>query len=393
MAHTFEAEGIWGHILARAKPVEVSEIANIIGTKLLRDNSALWEELKAFNSILSDLATSDLLERVDDMIYHGGVPNSKDKVKHDVHDNAPAWGTLTADALQGQSRGAGVPSLDFTSSVLANSNSNPGRGSNNSSSRRGSQLSARSATSMDSLEFVQSIDAHISVLSIHAVAEQVRKALLSERAELESEIGVLRQAVDGETDIIASRSSSARLHVSSRGSTRGDDCSSGHHVGEDGKEKKSKISRFQSVESGYASRNRDSSRGEGKDASDLGSTSTDCAECRRINRDESVGKIRPNKLSASQSLSSLGMSRQEYVQGLATRYDESTQAARLDDRRACALRCADCAASQERRNKDASDKALAKSEHVGIAMRPGKSRVRKNLQAARDEKHFLDFDL
>lgn len=215
MYNNFEAEGIWGHIVSRAKPVEISEIASIIGTKLLRDNSALWEELKAFNSILSDLATSDLLERVDDIIYHGGVSSGKDNGKDKSSSGAGGWGQLTAAALHGQGPGEaggprGVPSLDFTVSVVGhghisnnnvhNTGTGTGHNSNSSTGRRGgggSQQSARSATSMDSLEFVQSIEANISVLSIHTVVEQIRKALIAEHAELESEIGVLRHAMDG----------------------------------------------------------------------------------------------------------------------------------------------------------------------------------------------------
>ena len=43
-----------------AQRVEVAEIARIIGTKDLEENSNLWAELKAFSSILSELASADL---------------------------------------------------------------------------------------------------------------------------------------------------------------------------------------------------------------------------------------------------------------------------------------------------------------------------------------------
>ena len=55
---SFEAEGIWGHIVSRAKRVELAELAHIIGMKELEENSNLWQELKAFSSILSDLAST-----------------------------------------------------------------------------------------------------------------------------------------------------------------------------------------------------------------------------------------------------------------------------------------------------------------------------------------------
>ena len=41
---SFENEGIWGHIVAHAPRVEVNELARIIGTKEIEDNSNLWQD-------------------------------------------------------------------------------------------------------------------------------------------------------------------------------------------------------------------------------------------------------------------------------------------------------------------------------------------------------------
>ena len=374
---TFQTEGIWGHIVCRANVVELSEIARIIGLKCLQENSALWEELKAFNSILSDIANSELLERVDETIFHGG--------KKDSSESGVGWRALTEDALREQKKT--VPALDLASSAILNNNLT--HGSNNSTSRRGSQLSGRSTTSLDSLEFVQSIESHINVASIHSVVDDIRKALSNERAELESEITVLRQAMDGESDIISARSSSARTNpgASRMGATAEKDKVSQN----DCKDKKSKMSRFQKLDRLGVGESDICQR---KEQKNISATSYDCKECARVNRDlESVGKMRPNKLSASTSLSSLGMSRQEYVNALTNKYDESNDdfADRIKNSNTRAIFCGRCL---ESKSKELDEKAVNDDKDpTGIAMRGSKSRMRNKLQAARDEKHFLDFDV
>ena len=53
----FEAEGLWAHLCERCPPVEREEIANLIGRGLIEENLALWRELKAFSSILTEINT------------------------------------------------------------------------------------------------------------------------------------------------------------------------------------------------------------------------------------------------------------------------------------------------------------------------------------------------
>ena len=387
-----EAEGIWGHIVARVKPVEVTEIARVIGVHILTENSRLWEELKAFNSILSDLATADLLSSTDDS--RGALLHNDGNRRGSRNSETGGCGILNAASL------SKVPTLDLTGGALAGNNS--GRGSNNSTSRLGSQLTGRSARSMDSLEFVQSIEGSVNVSTIHEVVDSIRKALIGERAELESEISVLQQAMDGETDIISSRSASARS-LSSSGSVR---------EKEKDKEKKSKISRFQNkTEDGgqggrYCGKSDNiaeynlSRQNESKDGEDIG----DCAECRRLHRELEPGKIRPGKMSTSTSLSSVSMSRQEYVSFLSNRYGDNANNNSHDkeSRILPVVMCTKCvraqSQSQSEKEKIESSAAAVKKitnglANAGIAMPGCKSRTRNKIQAARDEKHFLDFDI
>ena len=53
----FELEGLWAHIHNKAPNIEVPELANLIGIDLIKTNSELWRELKAFSSILTEIHT------------------------------------------------------------------------------------------------------------------------------------------------------------------------------------------------------------------------------------------------------------------------------------------------------------------------------------------------
>ncbi len=354
----YETEGIWGHIVHHAQRVEVSELARIIGAKYLEENSNLWIELKAYSSILSDLANADLGSSSgvsDELVFCG--------------DSGPgpsgAWAALSEANLKSQ--GSAVPSLDLGGGAMASNNRQESNSNNSTSRKGGSQLTGRSsARSMDSLEFVLSIEEHINVDSIHHVVDQVRRALLSERSDLRSEISVLQNAMDGETDVISARAASAHHRPSSKQ-----------------REKKSKMSRFQSGNNANPAYSSQVS-GTGKGG--------DCGACRRLNTDQEVepGKIRPNKssskLSGSASLSSVGVSRSEYPQGGGRQF----------------VQCPDCfeKSNNPGHGRRGCSNSLPPEEKSGessggIAMGGGKSRsrMRNKLQAARDEKHFLDFDM
>ena len=372
----YEAEGIWGHIVHHAQRVEVSELARIIGVKDLEENSNLWIELKAYSSILSDLANADLgsSSGVNDELVFSGDSGAGP---------SGAWAALSEANLKSQ--GSVVPSLDLGGGAMASNNSGQESNSNNSTSRKGgSQLTGRSsARSMDSLEFVLSIEEHINVDSIHHVVEQVRRALLSERSDLRSEISVLQNAMDGETDVISARAASAHHRPSSKQ-----------------REKKSKMSRFQSGNNANPAHASSQVSGTGTGTG----TGGECGACRRLNTDQEVepGKIRPNKsnnkqLSGSASLSSVGVSRSEYLSQL---YTQQQQPQGRGGRQF--VQCPDCfeKSSNPGHGRRGCSNSLPPEEKSGessggIAMGGGKSRsrMRNKLQAARDEKHFLDFDM
>lgn len=54
--------GIWGSVVAKVAPVELSEITKVIGIKKIDHNQALWKEFNALNEIVIDVQTLNLDE-------------------------------------------------------------------------------------------------------------------------------------------------------------------------------------------------------------------------------------------------------------------------------------------------------------------------------------------
>ena len=119
-----------------------------------------------------------------------------------------------------------------------------------------------------------------------------------------------------------------------------------------------------------------------------------CEVCSLPTQEFEPGKIRPQKKAGSTgstssvppTLSSIGISRQEYLSKLSGQLKDASSTRKQRD---LSILCTSC--------KDRlSQSTTPASDGVGIAMN-GKAtksnRMRSKLQAARDEKHFLEFDM
>jgi len=221
---TNENEGLWGHIVSLAPRVEIEELRSIIGSHLIEKTVTLWDELKAFSSILTDIQTLEF-----------DLPASVDSDKKGYMSNDGTMRKVSNEASDSQN----VPCLDLSnadngvldSTKLVGADSNPNNKKNNNNNNDDDEFNLgkttdRSNMSMDSFDFIRSIEDSICVSRIHEVVEQIRNAFQQEQEELESEINILYNAMDTESDLIASSSQS----IPKEGQRRKDiDCSASNH--------------------------------------------------------------------------------------------------------------------------------------------------------------------
>lgn len=221
-----EAEGVWGHIVSLVPSVEVFEIENLVGSALIADNSALWRELKAFNSILTELHTLEFDEPLSmtPRLANARMPGSGSAA---VPLSSANLELLSAPPAQSASNGpaaklsAATATSSTTSAIACAAGAAaealgavPGLplaavGGHNQHQRHqeaseGSQT-RRSNASVDSMEFIFAIQDRLTVDKIQGVLEEIRRALRSEKRELEAEIALLFSAMEGEADSASSR--------------------------------------------------------------------------------------------------------------------------------------------------------------------------------------------
>lgn len=320
MAH-YELEGLWGHLASKAPSVEVPELARLIGEDLIKTNSDLWRELKAFSTILTEIHT---LEFDKPLTTDGGFPGGSDPFSSKRRSDSDGILLLTEDNLESAKRTDGmgdtakdVPSLDLAGSRKANNEE-----------QHSEQLTRRSRTSMDSFEFVMSMEECLNVSRIEEVIDKLRDAFLEEKDELEAEIAILYSALDNETDTIAAEA--AKDAISSRK--------------KEINKRTMKLDRFSPQGKG------------GGGGGGYESKEGDCEECSLLRHSmahQEPGRIRPKKGSGSYSVTAM------------------------------------CTSCEERASKE----EASRSDGGGGGRGREKSKVRNKLQAARDEKHFLDDDL
>ena len=184
----FELEGLWAHIHNKAPNIEVPELANLIGIDLIKTNSELWRELKAFSSILTEIHTLEFDKPLTTADDGGGTG----KVLSLTQDNL--------DSANGKDIGilTDMPKLDISGSRKASLTAG-----NNDEQHSEQQLTRRSRTSIDSFDIVTSMEECINVSRIDEVVEKLRESFQEEKEELESEIAILYAALDHESDTIA----------------------------------------------------------------------------------------------------------------------------------------------------------------------------------------------
>ena len=415
----FEAEGIWGHIVSCAPPVEVAEIAKQIGTQHIKKNSDLWRELKAFSSILSDLHTMDLFDDRGNLTFFS-------------HNNNKGgdWAPLTEAGLKNNADAgtSKVPSLDFgmgktghSSSRVGTANNSTGRRSNETN-QQGSNIAGvnvnvstgrsyatgtgtgtgRSTESMDSLEFIQSIEGCINVTRISEVKEEIRRALTAERSDLQAEISVLEQALDGESDVIAARSATSRRQ-------------------EEEKEKETADTNNAKSKSKHTHRKGTSKIGRFRRHIEVGALT--CSECRSLNLEFEPGKIKPCKSvkgvkSKVKDVILCAVCLEKEEKEVIAEAEAVVVEMRRKEKYDSVMNHSAATISRNRNNGNSnnsningngnSSRALVEGMTEGYSTSTGgpisgpsgpggrgggRSGIRNKLQAARDEKHFLDFDL
>ena len=307
----FEVEGLWAHLSERCPPVEKEEIANLIGRGLIKENSVLWRELKAFSSILTEIHTLEFSRPL--------TANANET----MIDEQWAEVSLTTENLSQNkgklNEGESVPSLDFNKAKKANTENED---------QSDQQLTRRSLTSVDSLDFIMSIEDKICVAHVSDVLDTLRKAFREEMEELEAEIAILYSAMDSESDAIAAEKAATRMRERHKERNNGALVSS----------RAPKVDRFSPQ-----GKQTSSLRGERKEVDE-----DECPDCQALRREHAPGRIRPKKDKLGEQIGS-----------------------------------SVCARCEARGLKDADTERLDK----------GRSKVRSKLQAAKDEKHFLDLDI
>ena len=303
-----EQEGLWAHLSERAPPVEREEIANLIGRGLIKQNSTLWRELKAFSSILTELHTLEF-----DRPLTANLNETND-------DNWAEMSLTTDNLRQSKKQEDSVPLLDVNMTKKANMD--------NEDLQSDQQLTRRSRTSVDSLDFIMSIEDKICVAHVSDVLDTLRKAFREEKEELEAEIAILYSAMDSETDAIAAEKAATQMRQRQKERNTGLLMSS----------RAPKMDRFSPQ-----GKQTSSSRWEGKEGD-----GDECPDCQSLGRAHAPGRIRPKKDKPCKDQGS--------------------------------TLCAKC-----------NIKGVKEVDNDRIDN--GRSKVRSKLQAAKDEKHFLDLDI
>ena len=208
MSASEETEGVWGHIVSLVPRSEVFEIEALIGSSLIAENATLWRELKAFNAILTELHTLEFDEPLGMTPRLSGAPLLPLPA---APTSAPLSSAnlelLTTSAVSAAASGGHpVPSLSLGSVSGVNHQPQQQPHEQQQQQQQEGSLTRRSnATSVDSMEFIFAIQDRLTVDKIQGVLDEIRRALRSEKRELEAEVAMLFSAMDGEADSVAAR--------------------------------------------------------------------------------------------------------------------------------------------------------------------------------------------
>jgi len=200
-----EPEGVWGHIVSLVPKSELFEIEGLIGSTLIADNCALWRELKAFNSILTELHTLEFEEPLGATprkSFTARPPTVAPLSSANLEMLSAAKPATSGGSFSGTGPGSSaVPALLLPEPISSNQHQlQQGELPEGSLTRR-----STASGQTDSMEFIFAIQDRLSVDKIPGVLEEIRKALRSEKKELEAEVALLFSAMEGEADTVASR--------------------------------------------------------------------------------------------------------------------------------------------------------------------------------------------
>lgn len=210
-----EAEGVWGHIISLVPKSEVFEIETLIGSSIIAENSALWRELKAFNSILTELHTLEfdqplgMTPRFNANANESNSNNVLPSIPITVTESVPLSvanlnemsNELDSTSHPAASTSYPIPLLSIPNALAEQPQANGGS----------TELTSRSAASRDSMDEILFLSGRLTVDKVAEVVTDIRKALRSERVELEAEIAMLIGAMDGEADNVLARQTQARI--------------------------------------------------------------------------------------------------------------------------------------------------------------------------------------
>lgn len=191
------AEGVWGHIVSLVPRPEVPEIESLVGSSLIEANQSLWRELKAFNSILSELHTLEF----DEPLYNDKQQKETSRTDASSSSSTKNLPLLSLSNLEEFNKGK--PAAADSHNIPANQE------------QQDPALTRRSNFSGDSMDFIFAIEEHLCIEKIQPVLEDIRRALRSEQSELEAEIALLMSAMDGESDSVTAKQVAAASLLSS----------------------------------------------------------------------------------------------------------------------------------------------------------------------------------
>lgn len=160
-------ESLWSQICANIPKQEVDEIEKVVGKLKIEENKNLWRELKAFNSIVTEMS----MLQFDYPLNDAETFNERQKKSHEV---------IPILTLK-QNMGNIIPNtllIDTDVSVQ--------------------QTTSRFVQSP--AKFIAKIKRNLNVGKIDSVIMEIETAFQQEKNELESEISLLTRAMESEVD-------------------------------------------------------------------------------------------------------------------------------------------------------------------------------------------------
>mmetsp|Transcript_16350 Transcript_16350/g.15663 ORF Transcript_16350/g.15663 Transcript_16350/m.15663 type:complete len:457 (-) Transcript_16350:45-1415(-) len=240
-------EGLWALIASTVKGPEVEEIAHIVGNKRIKDNQVLWEEVKAYTNIISEMhmlefggdEESGSPESPTNGLNSNYIKNSSSddhnssKTKFTNSNGVPLL-ALKKNASSSSSGSSIKPSTMSSNEINFRPSSNSRRlkddhinkeGSdkrknNNDSSPNSININSdrfkgnQEDETLDSVDFILSIKDFLTTDRVAIVVEKIRAALDQEKSELNLKMKELEGSMEMDCEVIVTNRSSNRSNKS-----------------------------------------------------------------------------------------------------------------------------------------------------------------------------------